>query len=629
MSQDVGYSKRKCLHLLLASSMADHREDLRERSSSMHTVETKKAENLALESLEALQPDLVLVYSSESTAEIKKGLETLSNAGYFATTIKGAATTTLILVRAGAGLVVGSSDRSVAVQRRLSLISLPGVTDRFPPHNAQNPFTNSKMKELQNSRSVEIEADNIEAILGPQAAGAIEFENYMLRLFALFAVSGVQQYFLKGRFAFASCAALLLTGTVGVAFWTNFANRRKAQRAVDTSQIILNKRPEYKGTPAERREQIRLLFVPFAALLMTLYGLGLVVVLAFEIFCTQIYDGPAKGLVKLFPVGANVVASQVYAFFYSIAIDRFTEWEDYPTEEALNNSKAQRQFYLQALIGYMPIILTAYVYLPFGHLLIGLVKELHNSQLANYLTLTETFQLDGARLYTQARFYTLTQSLVAVALDGVLPWIIYAFKRNVLHKARESQDNRFALEQLKVPFNSNTEIQKVVLSFGYLLIVSSIWPFAAVVAFVLLYARKMAVVQLVSRGFLRKPLAYSFTRDIAFWTGDLFNILLAGSIVAPTICIMYCENRSSYDYRTSYVDTTWPTIALVALLSENAVLVVYRVALNYLQSLDSFAQTTSSQTTEKSLPEKTPSANSELLNYEQDKLWSELRAHSE
>lgn len=607
--------------------MVDKTERVRNRASSTKEVKTKGTENLALESLEALQPDLVLVYPSKSTADIKKGLETLSNAGYFATSIKGASSTTLILVRAGTGLVEGTSDRSVAVQRRLSLIPLPGVTDRFPPHNTQNTYVSSKMKELRDSRSIEAEADIIEALLGPQAAGAIEFENFMLRLFALFAISGIQQGFLRGHFAFASCVALLLTATVGVAFWTNFEKRRKASRAIDTSGLILNRRPEYKGTTAERRERIRLLFIPFAGLLLSLYGLGLVIVLAFEIFCTQIYDGPAKRLVRLFPVGANVVASQVYAFIYGILIDKFTEWEDHPTSEAFSATKIQRKFYLQALIGYMPIVLTAYLYLPFGHLLVGLVPEMRSSQLANYFTLTSAFRLDESRLYTQARFYTLTQSLVAVVFDGVLPWIVYAFKRNVLHKARESNNNRFALEQLKVPFSSNMEAQKVVLSFGYLLAVSSIWPFAALVAFVLLYVRKMAVIQLVSRGILRKPLAHSFARDVGFWSGELFSILLAGSVVAPTICLMYNKTSPSYDYRASYMNASWLSIALVALFSENSVLIVYRIASNYLQSLDSSPQAGHTQTNEKAASTKPEPPNSEL-DRDQDKLWATLKLYS-
>ena len=97
----------------------------------------------------------------------------------------------------------------------------------------------------------------------------------------------------------------------------------------------------------------------------------------------------------------------------------------------------QKEFVLNFITSYMPLAFTAFVYLPFGHVLTPYLDFWRVA--AEKLTFgqkkisMQEFQIDPARITNQMFYFTVTAQIVNFGKEAVVPYL----KRKLTNKAKE------------------------------------------------------------------------------------------------------------------------------------------------------------------------------------------------
>lgn len=96
----------------------------------------------------------------------------------------------------------------------------------------------------------------------------------------------------------------------------------------------------------------------------------------------------------------------------------------------------QKQFVLNFMTSYMALFFTAFVYIPFGHVLVPFLEFWRKT--AQVVTFSEKplqtreFQINPARISNQMFYFTVTAQIVNFATEVVVPYL----KREALEKAK-------------------------------------------------------------------------------------------------------------------------------------------------------------------------------------------------
>ena len=99
----------------------------------------------------------------------------------------------------------------------------------------------------------------------------------------------------------------------------------------------------------------------------------------------------------------------------------------------------QKIFVLNCITGYLPIFLTAFVYVPFGKLLVPYLDIFQVT--AQKLTKdgkvkTQAFEINPDRLKKQVIYFTVTAQVVNFLLEAVVPYV----KRKLFKAVKEVQE---------------------------------------------------------------------------------------------------------------------------------------------------------------------------------------------
>ncbi|CZT46611.1 related to IST2 protein [Rhynchosporium secalis] len=356
-----------------------------------------------------------------------------------------------------------------------------------------------------------------------------------------FYFSFLQSYFLFLTFpaGFGACAWLILGQfspvyaiinglwcIVFVEYWKKQETDLSFQWGVRGVSKIQRKRPAFQHehimtdpitgedvkvySPAKRLAR-QLLQVPFA--LAAAFALGSLIATCFgiEIFISEVYAGPFKQYLVFLPtVILTTVMPTLSALLTGFAA-RLTDMENYETQDAYEAAMISKIFILNFITSYLPIFLTAFVYVPFAQIIVPYldVFQLAVKPFAENEKQMSTpdvgFQINPDRLKKQVIYFTVTAQIVSFALEVIVPYI----KRKVFHKVKEVQAGRAAkrggdagavsLEdhpdeaefltrvrkeaELDV-YDVTTDFREMVVQFGYLSLFSVVWPLTGVSFFV-------------------------------------------------------------------------------------------------------------------------------------------------
>lgn len=259
--------------------------------------------------------------------------------------------------------------------------------------------------------------------------------------------------------------------------------------------------------PATTRLQRQLLQVPFALGAACVLGSLIATCFGIEIFISEVYDGPFKSVLVFLPTGILTTVMPVLSSIFTNFATELTKYENYETYGAYEAALTQKIFVLNFITSYLPIFLTAFVYVPFGSIIVPYldifsltVRPFAENEKQMQAPQTG-FSIDPARLRKQVIYFTVTAQIVNLGMEVIVPYL----KRRGFSKYKQFQSDRAAKRSGTAPdasandspeeasfltrvrneaeldvYDVTTDLREMVLQFGYLSLFSVIWPLTAV-----------------------------------------------------------------------------------------------------------------------------------------------------
>jgi anoctamin-10 len=255
--------------------------------------------------------------------------------------------------------------------------------------------------------------------------------------------------------------------------------------------------------PSSRRFQRQLLQVPFA--LIVIFCLGTVIATCFgiEVFISEVYNGPLKSVLVFIPTGILTTVNPILITLLTHFATKLTEFENYETQGGYDAALTRKIFVMNFILSYLGIFLTAFVYVPFGKVIVPYLdifnvavrpfaedeKQLHHT--------SSSWSINPDRLRKQVIYFTVTAQLVNLGMELIVPYL----KRRGFAWFKQIQSDRAAkngnatpaasasdppedaafLERVRKEaeldvYDVNADIREMVLQFGYLSLFSVVWP---------------------------------------------------------------------------------------------------------------------------------------------------------
>ena len=128
---------------------------------------------------------------------------------------------------------------------------------------------------------------------------------------------------------------------------------------------------------------------------------------------------------------------------------KLTDFENYETQKAYDAALVQKIFVINFITSYLPIFLTAFVYLPFARLFVPYL-DVFNLTAKPFATDEKQieapqsgFQINADRLRNQVFFFTVTAQITNFAVETVVPYL----KRKGMSKYKEIQQERKSVDE--------------------------------------------------------------------------------------------------------------------------------------------------------------------------------------
>lgn len=198
--------------------------------------------------------------------------------------------------------------------------------------------------------------------------------------------------------------------------------------------------------PTMQRLQRQLLQIPFALLASLALGSLIATCFGIEIFISEIYNGPGKGILVFLPTGLLTTLIPTLTTLLTGVATRLTDYENYETTESYEAAMTEKIFVLNFITSYLPIFLTAFVYVPFGSLIVPYLDifKLTVRPFAQHEKQLEVpkagFEINPSRLRKQVIYFTVTAQIIGLAMEVIVPWA----KRQGFVKYQEMKSERAA-----------------------------------------------------------------------------------------------------------------------------------------------------------------------------------------
>jgi anoctamin-10 len=177
-----------------------------------------------------------------------------------------------------------------------------------------------------------------------------------------------------------------------------------------------------------------------------------------------------------------------------------TEYENHRTQDRHEMALTQKIFVVSSITKYLPILLTAFIYVPCGDMVVERVDSIFDSVISNFHVYmsAKTFNVDAKRLRNEVVALVVTEQILGFGEELILPIL----KRKATQwygerKLRRSHTSNLLDTQsrastiAKLPrqarkeaeldhYNVQDDIQEMVVQFGYLALFSPVWPLISV-----------------------------------------------------------------------------------------------------------------------------------------------------
>ncbi|KAH8889662.1 DUF590-domain-containing protein [Thozetella sp. PMI_491] len=302
--------------------------------------------------------------------------------------------------------------------------------------------------------------------------------------------------------------------------------------------------------------------LPFAAACVVILGGLICGCFAIEIFITEVYNGPFKQYLAFLPTILLSVFMPTLSTLLTSLAGKLTHVENYETQDAHQSSYVQKIFVLNFITSYLPIFLTAFVYVPFGKVLVPYL-DIFNITAQKFTAEgkplpTKDWVINPDRLTKQVIYFTVTAQIVNFATEVIVPYV----KRKVFRVVKEVQSERAAKngefhhqdapeeveflrrvrEQADLDeYDVTVDYREMVVQFGYLSLFSVIWPLTAC-SFLInnwVEARSDAVKIAIGS---QRPIPWR-ADSIGPWLNSIGFLSWLGSITGASLVFLFSDGK--------------------------------------------------------------------------------------
>ncbi|KAI9690003.1 MAG: hypothetical protein M1822_009885 [Bathelium mastoideum] len=467
--------------------------------------------------------------------------------------------------------------------------------------------------------------DDIRNRLGEKVAYYFAFTQSYFAALIFPAAFGASAWLLLGNFSPIYAIVSCLWCVVFVEYWKHQEVDLAVRWGVRNVSRIEHKRKgfkyEFEATdpvtgekvqifPATKRLQRQLLQIPFAIAAAILLGTLIATCFGIEIFISEIYDGPLKSILVFLPTGILTTGLPVLTGILTNFATQLNNYENYETRGSYDDSLTEKEFILNFITSYLPIFLTAFVYVPFGTVIVpyldifSLTVRPFAQNDKQMEVPTTGFVIDPSRLTKQVIYFTVTAQIVNQGMEIVVPYL----KRRGLNKYKEMQIERAAKKGGAVPnasendepdeaaflarvrkeaeldhYDVTTDLREMVLQFGYLSLFSVVWPLTGLSFLVndWLELRTDAIKICVE---MQRPTPWR-ADTIGPWLDSLAFLTWLGSITTSALIYLFSNNGLGPDGSPHEIKA-WGLL-LTILFSEHLFLVVRWMTRLAISKLDS------------------------------------------
>ncbi|KAH6888396.1 calcium-activated chloride channel-domain-containing protein [Thelonectria olida] len=379
----------------------------------------------------------------------------------------------------------------------------------FPLHN---PAVNqSLLRDLSRKIVLKLEdLDSIRDLFGSKVAFYFAFIQIYLLFLSIPAFTGVIAWLWLPQYSLAYGILTSIWCTVFLEYWKIKEVHLGLRWGVKGIHTVKVNRPQFKYEKVyvdeggrkhyyfPRWKQIgrQLLQIPFLLLAMVALGTAIVSVFTIEILISETYAGPYKGYLEYLPTILLAVSLPYITSALEDSARWMTEFENHRTADHHEMSLTQKVFVLNMCTNYLPILLTAFIYVPFGDDVVpkleGILSAVLNS-VGQKFTHVE-FRVDSGRLRDEVIALTVTGQLSSFFEENILPLLKHKLA-GWYRDYREARSKETTLRSI-VPddpseaeflarcrneatlaeYNVQEDISEIVLQFGYLALFSPVWP---------------------------------------------------------------------------------------------------------------------------------------------------------
>ncbi|KAI4726691.1 putative plasma membrane stress response protein [Aureobasidium sp. EXF-10728] len=255
-----------------------------------------------------------------------------------------------------------------------------------------------------------------------------------------------------------------------------------------------------KTFPAHKRLARQLLFLPFAALASLALSSVLVVTFLVEAVISDVYGEELASYwaIQYLPTILLAVSLPYVTEALTSVASRLSEHENHRTNDEFELAQVQKAFVLNFVTSFLPLILTAYVYVPFGPVLLPYcLPDTWQSHVAG-----KDFHIDAHRLQEEVISLSMAGQVINFGEEFVLPFlkrhIQEAYRRHKdareetsLHRRMHSEYTKTLLvdapqeasllsrlrsEATATPYDVQEDIMEMCVQFGYLAMFGIVYP---------------------------------------------------------------------------------------------------------------------------------------------------------